>query len=162
MACVTLCQKRVDTSKPDPVNVIRIEVDFPFQFKKVVCYVRELEQFDLYNTDLPLVQMWFYDTGTFPVARCRFKLASLKPAKSFSRSQAPQRLTPHYRVISFELAESNEDIHYELPPLRVVWLDLDVAKSGLKAARTDRLIACRITPDPCSVPIAFDRNFPPR
>ncbi len=64
-------------------------------------------------------------------------------------------------MISFELAESNEDIHYELPPLRVVWLDLDVAKSGLKAARTDRLIACRITPDPCSVPIAFDRNFSP-
>ena len=140
----TICKRRVKAEDSQFSQVIRIQVDSPFKFKKTIHQIQELERFNFYNIDIPLTQMFFYNTGLFPFAFCSFEL---------KKSQTD--LIVH----SIVLKDSNESILYDFPPLRVIWLEIEVEQSGLRKKRTDRLKNCKLTVDPCSVNIPLNALF---
>jgi DNA polymerase-2 len=145
IAAVELCDRRVQAEDIKPSPVLRIQVKSPLRFKAVIHDIRAMEIFELYNTDIPLVQMFFYESQLFPFAFCEFKI-----------KQAEKQI----EIIHFSLKDSNETVIYDLPPLRVVWLELSTAGQRLKIAKSDTLLEARITIDACSVPIALETLCP--
>jgi len=143
---VSLCQKRVKAEDPVLTEVLRIKVASPFLLKKVIRQIRNLERFDLYNVDIPLVQMFFYENRIFPFAFCSIKMKKTRNGLIIDR---------------LSLKDSNEDIHYDLPPLRVIWLEITTHCEGIRRKKTDSISSCTITQDPCSVSLPFQSLFPP-
>lgn len=143
---VRLCQRRIQAEDANFGTVLRIETDSPLHFKPVVQWVRSMETFALFNTDLPLVQIFFYETHLFPFALCHFQI---KRHKSL------------YKIVSAILKDSNEKIHYNMPPLRVIWLEIEADTRRLMINKTDTLKSCRITVDPCSVPLSLATHTNP-
>jgi DNA polymerase-2 len=143
---VSLCQKRVKAEDPVPAEVLQIKVASPFLFKKIVSQIRNLERFDLYNVDIPLVQMFFYEIRVFPFAFCSIKMKKTRNGLIIDK---------------LALKDSNEDIHYNLPPLRVIWLEINTHCEGIRRTKTDIILSCTITQDPCSVSLPFQSWFPP-
>ena len=141
---VIICKRRVKAEDPHFSQVIRIQVDSPFKFKEIVRQIQELERFNLYNIDIPLTQMFFYETGLFPFAYCSFKL---------------KKILTDLIAHSIILKDSNESILYEFPPLRVIWLEIEVEQHGLRKKGTDRLKNCKLAVDPCSVNIPLNSLF---
>ena len=141
---VVICKRRVKAEDSHFSQVIHIQVDSPFKFKKTVRQIQELEQFNFYNIDIPLTQMFFYETGLFPFAFCSFEL---------------KRKNMELIVNSIILKDSNESILYELPPLRVIWLEIEAKQFGLRIKGTDRLKNCKLSVDPSSVSIPLNSLF---
>ncbi|QEE14898.1 DNA polymerase domain-containing protein [Promethearchaeum syntrophicum] len=141
-----ICKRRIKAEDSQFSQVIRIQVDSPFKFKKTVRQIKELEQFNFYNIDIPLTQMFFYETGLFPFAFCSFQL---------------KKKQTDLIVHSIILNDSNESILYQFPPLRVIWLEIEVEQLGLRKKGTDRLKNCKLTVDPCSVNISLNSLFSP-
>jgi DNA polymerase-2 len=143
---IEVCRRRVHAEDPEPSPVLQIQVINPRSFKKVIQFVRELEVFDLYNTDLPMSQMFLYEHKLFPFAFCEFKIRVTE-----TRTE----------ILGIILRDSNEQIFYDLPPLRVVWLELESSGTRLKITKSDQLVEAKITQDPCSVPLEWKRLFSP-
>ena len=143
---VSLCQKRVKADDPELTEALQIQVVSPFSLKKAIRQIRNLERFDLYNVDIPIVQMFFYESLVFPFAFCSVKMKKSRNG---------------IIIESLSLKDSNEEIHYILPPLRVVWLEINSSYSGIRRTKTDSIISCKITQDPCSVFIPSQSLFSP-
>ena len=141
---VTTCRRRVKAEDSHFSQVIRIQVESPFKFKQIVRQVQDLEQFDLYNVDIPLSQMFFYETGLFPFAFCSFKFYKNKTGLV---------------IESVLLKDSNESLLYELPPLKVIWLEIEADQHGLRKKSTDRLKCFNLVVDPCSINIPLNQLF---
>ena len=97
-----------------PQSVVEAAVDSPRNFQRVIRDVKSLEIADLFNIDLPIAQMFFYETGLFPFARMRVDL----------RTRGNW-----FEVARWQLADDNEALEYPLPPLKIAWLDV-VTRSG--------------------------------
>lgn len=108
------CLKFVSVNDKTPSEVIRVWVNSPKVFKKVVDDVESTNNFNLFNIDIPLVQMFFYEMDLFPMGYCSFDLEKKFPSVSYiSRNSWP--------IISqVTLKDSNENVFYKFPPLRVV------------------------------------------
>ncbi|MHB8423293.1 MAG: DNA polymerase domain-containing protein [Leptospirales bacterium] len=88
--------------------VLEIKVHSPLQFSQVVRHLTRVgESIALYNCDIPLPQLYFYERSLFPLAFCSF-------------STDPEERVHHIRAI-----DSPWDTDYCLPPLRQIDLKFE-------------------------------------
>ncbi|MHA2128993.1 MAG: hypothetical protein ACW99L_03370, partial [Promethearchaeota archaeon] len=106
---VRICEKYVKLEHHKKTKIIGVSVTKPSVFKKTIKEIDEIGLFTLYNTDLPIAQMYFYVNDLFPMSYCSFRveLEKQKNAKKYSM-----------RLISLDLKDDNEELFYELPPLK--------------------------------------------
>jgi DNA polymerase elongation subunit (family B) len=121
---VRICEKYVKLEDHKKTKIFGVSVSKPSVFKKVIREVDGIGFFTLYNTDLPIAQMYFYVNDLFPMSRCNFKVKIEKDKVRKGKTM---------RLVSIELKDNNEDLFYELPPLKAVWLDIKVQKRGIRA-----------------------------
>jgi DNA polymerase-2 len=127
---VRICEKYVKLEDHKKTKVFGVSVAKPSVFKKTISEIDDLRIFTLYNTDLPIAQMYFYVNDLFPMSRCKFAVKIEKDKKKREKVM---------RLISLELKDDNEELFYELPPLKAVWLDIKVQKRGIRAYYNDPL-----------------------
>jgi len=77
------------------------------------------EKFRLYNVDVPISQAYFYEKDVFPLAH----ILVVDDGKSLC-----------YGVLS-----SVEDVDYDVPPLRSMWLNVDIKKENALQRLTDEI-----------------------
>lgn len=112
------CLKFVSVNDKTPSEVIRVWVNSPMVFKRVVEDVECTNNFNLFNIDIPLVQMFFYEMDLFPMGYCSFELEKKYPSVSYiSRNSWPI-------ITHVTLQDSNENAFYKFPPLRVIEVTL--------------------------------------
>lgn len=143
---VSIVSRRIKAEDVEESLVIQIMVDNPKNFKKVTKQVREMNSFTLYNADIPLAQMYLYETELFPMAFCRFKG---KWAKNI------------FNLESINLQDSTDSIYYDLPQLKAVWIDIFSNSPHLERMHTDPIQEISISVDPCSQGIELSELFPP-
>ena len=133
---VRICEKYVKLEDHEKTKIFGVSLVKPSVFKKTIKEVDEIGFFTLYNTDLPISQMYFYENDLFPMSLCRFKvnLEKDKIAKGTSM-----------RLISVELKDNNEELFYDLPPLKAVWLDIKIQQRGMKSYYNDPLLYAEIS-----------------
>ncbi|MBD3214719.1 MAG: hypothetical protein GF311_19060 [Candidatus Lokiarchaeota archaeon] len=117
---VRICEKYVKLEDHAKSKVFGISVEKPSVFKQTIEDIEKLDLFILYNTDLPIAQMYFYVNDLFPMSFCHFTV-EIDPRKR------------RRRLISLELRDDNETLFYDLPPLTAIWLDVKVQQQGLKS-----------------------------
>ncbi|TXT59701.1 MAG: putative DNA polymerase (Inactivated B2-family) [Promethearchaeota archaeon] len=120
---VRLCEKYVKLEDSKKTPLFGVSVIKPSVFKKTVKEIDELKFFTLYNTDIPIAQMYFYTEELFPMSFCEFEI---KCERSKSNSK------PIFTLLSLNLKDDNEKLFYEFPPLSAVWLDITVQKKDIK------------------------------
>jgi DNA polymerase elongation subunit (family B) len=133
---VRICEKYVKLEDHEKTKIFGVSVVKPSVFKKTIKEIDEIGLFTLYNTDLPISQMYFYVNDLFPMSYC-----SLKVKLENKRNTE----TPIMRLISLELRDDNEELFYELPPLKAVWLDIKVQQSGMKSYYNDPLLYAEVS-----------------
>jgi DNA polymerase elongation subunit (family B) len=106
---VRICEKYVKLEDHKKTKIFGVSVSKPSVFKKVIREVDGIGFFTLYNTDLPIAQMYFYVNDLFPMSRCNFKVKIEKDKVRKGKTM---------RLVSIELKDNNEDLFYELPPLK--------------------------------------------
>ncbi|MGM0469758.1 MAG: DNA polymerase domain-containing protein [Promethearchaeati archaeon] len=116
---VRICEKYVKLEDHRKSKVFGISVIKPSVFKQTIKDIEKLDLFILYNTDLPIAQMYFYVNDLFPMSFCHFNI-EIEPEKR------------RRRLISLRLQDDNEKLFYNLPPLTAIWLDVKVQQQGLK------------------------------
>ncbi len=119
---IEICKKYTYVSDHNKHDVFRIWVDSPRNFKSVITDVENTDYFHLFNTDIPIPQAFFYETELFPMGLCEFELKNYSPATSPGFLARSKKDRPIIQKIT--LKDSNEDILYELPPLRIVHMSL--------------------------------------
>ena len=120
---VRICEKYVKLEEHEKSKIFGVSVTKPSVFKKTIKEVDEIGLFTLYNTDLPIAQMYFYVNDLFPMSLCGFIVKLEKKKKADG----------HFlRLISLELKDDNEKLFYDLPPLKAVWLDVKIQQQGIK------------------------------
>jgi DNA polymerase-2 len=114
-----ICEKYIDLDDHQKTKIFGVAVVSPSLFKKTIKEINNLDLFTLYNTDLPITQMYFYVNDLFPFAYCHFRV------------EAPnhQKIP---RLVELEVKDDNEELFYDLPPLKAVWLDIKVQQQGIK------------------------------
>jgi len=132
---VRTCEKYVKLEDHKKTKIFGVSVRKPCVFKSTIEDIDKLGFFTLYNTDLPISQMYFYMNDLFPLSFCRFSVKEEKDKKD--------QLTIH--LISIELKDDNEELFYALPPLKAVWLDIKVQKSGVHTYYNDPLAYAKIS-----------------
>lgn len=88
-------------------------------FARKVMRLGDYEEFQLYNVDIPVAQAYLYDRGIFPLAHV-----------SVIDSRGGLR---------YELLDSVESCDYELPPIRSLWIGVDVERNGPAVSLSDRI-----------------------
>ena len=120
---VRICEKYVKLEDHKKTKIFGVSVSKPSVFRKTIREIDEIDLFTLYNTDLPISQMYFYINNLFPMSFCRF---DVQIAKNDDNNDCSMSL------ISLELKDDNETLFYDLPPLKAVWLDIKVQQRGLR------------------------------
>ena len=120
---VRVCEKYVKLEDHKKTKILGVSVVKPSVFKKVIQEVNEIGLFILYNTDLPIVQMYFYVYDLFPMSLCDFKVKVGKEKKT-----KKERI----ELISVDVNDDNEKLFYDLPPLKAIWLDVKVQHGGIR------------------------------
>lgn len=133
---VRICQKYVKLEDHKKTKILGVSIVKPSAFKKTIKEIDEIGLFTLYNTDLPIAQMYFYVNDLFPISLCRFKV-------KVERSKKGQEHV--MRLLSLELNDDNEELFYDLPPLKAVWLEVKVQKRGIRAYYSDPLAYAKIS-----------------
>ncbi|MFW9827061.1 MAG: DNA polymerase domain-containing protein [Candidatus Thorarchaeota archaeon] len=133
---VRVCEKYVKLEDYEKTKILGVSVIKPSVFKKTVKEVNEIGFFTLYNTDLPLSQMYFYVNDLFPMSRCSFRVKLEKKGRVSK---------PLVRLVSLELKDDNEELFYELPPLKAVWLDIKVKQYGMRSYHNDPLLYAEVS-----------------
>jgi len=133
---VRICEKYVKLEDHEKTKIFGVSVVKPSVFKKTIKEIDEIGLFTLYNTDLPISQMYFYVNDLFPMSYCSLKV------KLENKRNAE---TPIMRLISLELRDDNEKLFYELPPLKAVWLDIKVQQRGMKSYYNDPLLYAEVS-----------------
>ncbi|MFW9901951.1 MAG: hypothetical protein ACFFDY_11825, partial [Candidatus Thorarchaeota archaeon] len=124
---VRICKKYVKLEDHEKTKIFGVSVVKPSVFKKTIKEIDKIGFFTLYNTDLPISQMYFYVNDLFPMSRCNFKVKFEDKKKT------------DLRLLSLELKDDNEELFYELPPLKAVWLDIKVQHCGMRSYYNDPL-----------------------
>jgi len=133
---VRICEKYVKLEDHEKSRVLGVTVEKPSVFKKTIKEVNEIGLFTLYNTDLPITQMYFYVNDLFPMSFCQFKIKVEK-----DKGKKVNIL----RLISLDLLDDNEKLFYDLPPLRAVWLDVKIQHQGIKPYYNDPISYAEIS-----------------
>ncbi|MFX0040326.1 MAG: DNA polymerase domain-containing protein [Promethearchaeota archaeon] len=133
---VRICEKYVKLEDHEKTKIFGVSVIKPSVFKKTIKEIDEIGLFTLYNTDLPISQMYFYVNDLFPMSLCSFRV-KLENKKRV--------VTPSMRLMSLELNDDNEELFYDLPPLKAVWLDIKVQQRGMKSYFNDPLLYAEVS-----------------
>ncbi len=133
---VRICEKYVKLEDHKKTKIFAVSVEKPSLFKKTIKAVDKIGLFTLYNTDLPISQMYFYVNDLFPMSFCGFQV-SIEKKKNDKKYQM--------RLLSIELKDDNEELFYDLPPLKAVWLDIKIQKSGIRSYYNDPLAYAEIS-----------------
>lgn len=149
------CKKFVYVYDNLKSDVFKIKVDSPRNFKKTIKDLEKTDQFNLYNTDVPVAQMFFYEMDLFPMGLCEFELEMIgtKTPKKLPKGypKSPKELPKIKNII---LKDSNEAIFYKTPTLKII--ELQLGEFGkrctgkkyrdrfTKPKRNDRLISCNL------------------
>jgi DNA polymerase elongation subunit (family B) len=126
---VSICEKYVRLEDHKKRKILGVSVAKPSVFKKTIQEISEIDLFTLYNTDLPISQMYFYVKDLFPMSLCSFKVRVVKDNNSKNIM----------KLESLVLNDDNEELFYDLPPLKAIWLDIKVKQQGLKSYYNDPL-----------------------
>ena len=133
---VRICEKYVTLEDHEKSRVLGVSVEKPSVFKKTIKEVNEIGLFTLYNTDLPITQMYFYVNDLFPMSFCQFKIKVEKDKRKKANL---------LRLISLDMLDDNEKLFYDLPPLRAVWLDVKIQHQGIKPYYNDPISYAEIS-----------------
>ncbi|MFX0000200.1 MAG: DNA polymerase domain-containing protein [Candidatus Hodarchaeota archaeon] len=133
---VRICEKYVKLEDHEKTKIFGVSVVKPSVFKKTIKEIDEIGFFTLYNTDLPISQMYLYVNDLFPMSLCNFRVK----IENMRRTS-----TNVMRLISFELNDDNEELFYELPPLKAVWLDIKVQQRGMRSYYNDPLLYAEVS-----------------
>ncbi|MFX1526261.1 MAG: DNA polymerase domain-containing protein [Promethearchaeota archaeon] len=131
---VRICDKYVKLEDQNKTQVLGVSVKKPSLFKKTIQEIDEIDLFTLYNTDLPIAQMYFYVNDLFPMSFCHFKIKRTRNKRGY--------LT---KLVSLELKDNNEKLFYDLPPLKAVWIDIKVQYEGIRPYYNDPLDSIQIS-----------------
>ena len=100
--------ERIEFFSGESIPVVQVTLQDPTQFFGVVKQVTRLsERLNLYNCDISLPQLYFYERNVFPLAFC-----------SITYTEAG-------RVLSIQALDSAWDLDYSLPPFRFLALKLE-------------------------------------
>ena len=133
---VRICEKYVKLEDHKKTKLLGISVIKPSVFKKVIQKVDEIGLFILYNTDLPIAQMYYYVKDLFPISLCEFKVEIRKDKKSGEEIMD---------LLSLTLNDDNEQLFYDLPPLKAIWLDVKVQQRGIRYYYDDPMAFAEIS-----------------
>ncbi|MFX1390716.1 MAG: DNA polymerase domain-containing protein [Promethearchaeota archaeon] len=133
---VRLCEKYVKLEDHEKTKILGVSVIKPSVFKKVIKEIDEIGLFTLYNTDLPIAQMYFYVNDLFPISLCSFNV------KSENKGRSGQQVM---HLISIGLKDDNEELFYELPPLKAIWLDIKIQQREMRSYFNDPLLYAEIS-----------------
>ncbi|MFX1379276.1 MAG: DNA polymerase domain-containing protein [Promethearchaeota archaeon] len=133
---VRICEKYVKLEDHKKTKILGVSVVKPSVFKKTINEIDEIGLFTLYNTDLPISQMYFYVNDLFPMSLCSFRV------KVENKGRVGASIM---RLISLELNDDNEELFYDLPPLKAVWLDIKIRQRGMKAYFNDPLLYAEVS-----------------
>ena len=131
---VRICEKYVTLEDHEKTKIFGVTVTTPSVFKATSKEINKLGLFTLYNTDLPISQMYFYVNDLFPMSCCSFRV---KQVKKDNQSEM--------HLISLELKDDNELLFYDLPPLKAIWLDVKIQKHGIRPYFNDTLAYIEIS-----------------
>ncbi len=133
---VRICEKYVKLEDHEKRRILGVSVVRPSVFKQTISEVDKLSLFTLYNTDLPIAQMYFYVNDLFPMSQCEFEV---------EKRTNKRRNAESMHLVSLTLKDDNEELYYELPPLKAVWLDVTIQKSGIRYYYNDPLESVSIS-----------------
>ncbi|MFW9946319.1 MAG: DNA polymerase domain-containing protein [Candidatus Odinarchaeota archaeon] len=125
---VRICEKYVRLEDHKKTKILGVSTIKPSVFKKTIQEINDIDLFTLYNTDLPIAQMYYYVNDLFPMSLCQFRV---RVEKSKNRKGSITRL------VSLELKDDNEKLFYDLPPLKAVWIDVKVKHQGIRPYYND-------------------------
>lgn len=131
---VRTCEKYVKLEDHEKTKLLGVSVEKPSVFKATIEDIDKLDIFTLYNTDLPISQMFFYVNDLFPMSRCQFKV-------KIKKEKGKQEM----HLVSVILNDDNEKLFYELPPLKAIWLDVKVQQRGMRPYYNDPLAYAEIS-----------------
>ncbi|MFW9879080.1 MAG: DNA polymerase domain-containing protein, partial [Candidatus Thorarchaeota archaeon] len=131
-----ICEKYVKLEDHEKTKLFGVSVIKPSVFKKTIKEIEEIGLFTLYNTDLPISQMYFYVNDLFPMSLCGFTVKLEKKKKGVGHFM---------HLISIELKDDNEKLFYELPPLKAVWLDIKIQQRGIRSYYNDPLAYAEVS-----------------
>jgi len=119
--------KYADFMEASKKRVLEIDItDYgrtPF-FARKILRLGGYEKYQLYNVDMPIAQAYLYERDIFPLAHV---LAYEDGEK-----------------IGYQLLDSVESCQYPLPPLRHMWLDVNIRKEAHVASFQDKIDAITI------------------
>jgi DNA polymerase-2 len=133
---VRICEKYVKLEDHEKTKLFGIAVLKPSAFKRTAKQIDESGIFILYNTDLPISQMYFYVNDLFPFSYCSFTVKIKKNKEARSNELL---------LISIESMDDNEILFYELPPLKAVWLDIKIQQEGIRRYYNEPLAYAEIS-----------------
>ena len=131
---VRICEKYVKLEDHEKKKVLGVSVIKPSLFKATIEEIEKSDLFTLYNTDLPISQMYFYVNELFPIAKCNFKV-------KIEKKEEKEKM----RLISVALKDNNEELFYNLPPLKAVWLDVKIQQRGMRPYYNDPIAYAEIS-----------------
>jgi len=134
---VRICEKFVRLENSEKTKVLGVSVKTPSVFKTTIEEINKIGLFTLYNTDLPISQMYFYVNDLFPMSYCSFEVNTLK-----KKNKNEWR----YHLLSIKLEDDNERLFYDLPPLKAIWLEVKIHQQGeIRPYFNDPLICAEIS-----------------
>ncbi|MFX1258004.1 MAG: DNA polymerase domain-containing protein, partial [Promethearchaeota archaeon] len=133
---VRVCEKYVKLEDCKKTKILAVSVSKPSVFKTTIGDIEELGFFTVYNTDLPISQMYFYVNDLFPMALCRFAVKIEREKEENGRA---------LHLISLDLRDDNEELFYDLPPLKAVWLDIQIQQCGIRSYYNNPLAYAEIS-----------------
>lgn len=133
---VRICDKYVKLEDHEKTKIFGVSVVKPSLFKKTIEEIDEIGLFTLYNTDLPIAQMYFYVNDLFPMSLCGFTVTVEKKKKKDGSFM---------QLVSIDLKDDNEVLFYDLPPLKAVWLDIKIKQRGIRSYFNDPLLYAEVS-----------------
>jgi DNA polymerase elongation subunit (family B) len=122
VAAFRFVEKYADFMEAEKKKVLEIEMrDYGRTsfFARKVLRLGGYEKFQLHNVDVPIAQAYLYERDVFP-------LAHVLVVDSGKR-------------LSYELLDAVESCDYEVPPLRSMWLNVNVKKAGAAIQFSDQI-----------------------
>jgi len=138
---VRLCEKYVKLEDHKKKTILGISVTKPSTFKTTIRSIDKIGLFTLYNTDLPISQMYFYVKDLFSMSLCNFTVKREKRKNANGKNG-----NGHFmQLVSCVLKDNNEDLFYDLPPLKSVWLDIKIEQHGMRTYYNDPLLYVEVS-----------------
>ncbi|NVM04482.1 MAG: hypothetical protein HWN67_19320 [Candidatus Helarchaeota archaeon] len=121
---VKILDKYVNINHKRKKKVIEVKVNVR-DFKRTVRDVVSLENSAVFNIDIPLSQMFLYDKNLFPLAFGDY--------------------TKKNGHLNLNLADSQDEIDYNLPDFRILHLDADIGASYIVPSLNDPIRKLKVT-----------------